>query len=118
MQVWTYLNILEFLVLAVIGFSSFGLAIWMHKSPKMQSRWYISLKYILILISISAVSDGWSTVLIAREEIRPIQLLLSVSVLALLAWLGCFCRFKLLKSCTGPVSVGKFLTLLTKEITD
>ncbi|MNK27656.1 hypothetical protein D3C87_460180 [compost metagenome] len=77
--------ILNFLISLGLGFSGFFFA-FVIKKKEIKGRWFTSLRYILAIMSVAAMSNAYSIVILGYRTVQPSELLLNISMLILMAW--------------------------------
>lgn len=77
--------VLNFLISTGLGLCGFFVA-WMLKRSQINGKWFTSLRYILTGLSISALSNSYSLVLLGYKTVQPSELLLNFSIFVLMIW--------------------------------
>lgn len=76
---------LEVLLSAGMGLGGFFVA-YVLQIRGLKNKWFTTLRYILSIMSISAISNVYSLLLIGEHTIRPSVLLLNSSWILLILW--------------------------------
>lgn len=92
--------ILNFLISIGLGFSGFFIA-YIIKCKEIKGKWFTSLRYILTLLSVAALSNAYSLVLLGYKTVQPSELLLNLAVLTLMAWAVAYYVINILGSGTS-----------------
>ena len=105
--------ILNFLISTGMGFCGFFFAFTL-KRKGIKSKWFTSLRYILILLSISAFSNSYCLAILGYRTVQPSELLLNMSVLVFMVWATAYYIFNILGSGTS-LTQEKVLKFIEKE---
>ena len=114
---WTLATVAKFLISAGLGFSSFSLAIIIQKKKVLCGVWYFTLRLFLGALAVSAFSNVYSIVLLNDLRINPTELMMDVSVFALVAWIWSFYRCNLVNK-AGGLSFEKVLKFVHNQLND
>jgi hypothetical protein len=77
--------LLDLLVSVTLGVGGLYFA-YSLKEHSITNGWFKTLKYILGLLSISAISNVYSLLLLGYNKVQPTELILNISMLVLLGW--------------------------------
>lgn len=116
-SLWTLATVAKFLISAGLGFSSFALAIILKKKAILCGGWYFTLRVLLGALAVSAFSNVYSTLLLGNLRIDPTELMMDLSVFALIAWIWSFYRCNLVTK-AGGLSFEKVLKFVHNQLTD
>jgi|SRR5579859_3738337 len=107
--------LLNLLISSGLGLCGFFFAFSLKKRG-IKNKWFITLRYILTLLSISAFSNVYSLVLLDYHHIQPSELLLNTSIFVLMLWATAY----YIKNIAGPgtsLTQEKVLKFIEKEHT-
>lgn len=114
LDLWNFLTAAKFLFSTGVGAVCLSMAIFL-KQRNLKGPWYTSLRYILAALSISALSNAYSILLLGQVNVQPTELFMNVCILILLGWSWGFYRYKLFK-CDPNQSLEKVLKFVQSEI--
>lgn len=77
--------LLNLLISSGLGFCGFFFAFSIKKRC-IKSKWFVTLRYILTLMSIAALSNVYSLAILGYKIVQPSELLLNTSVFILMVW--------------------------------
>lgn len=81
--------VLNFLISLGLSFCGLFFAFALKKRG-IRNRWFISLKYILIVLSIASFSNVYALLLLGYKVVQPSELLLNGSLFVLMLWATCY----------------------------
>lgn len=110
-----FVTLVEFLISIGIGLFGLSFAICLRRHRNLKSTWYASLRHILALLSITALSNAWSALLMDHADARPTELFMNVSLLVLIGWGWCYYRYHVMRK-AGPCSLEKLLKFIHTEV--
>lgn len=105
--------VLNLLISVGMGFCGFFFA-FVIKKKNIKNKWFTSLRYILILLSISAFSNAYCLVILGYKVVQPSELLLNLSVLVFMLWGAAYYLFNIVGSGTS-LTQEKVLKFIEKE---
>jgi ABC-type polysaccharide/polyol phosphate export permease len=105
--------VLNFLISIGMGFCGFFFA-FVIKNKNIKNKWFTSLRYILILLSISAFSNAYCLGILGYKVVQPSELLLHLSVLVFMLWGTAYYLFNIVGSGTS-LTQEKVLKFIEKE---
>lgn len=105
--------VLNLLISVGMGFCGFFFA-FVIKKKNIKNKWFTSLRYILILLSISAFSNAYCLILMGYKTVQPSELLLNLSVLVFMFWATAYYVFNIVGSGTS-LTQEKVLKFIEKE---
>jgi hypothetical protein len=114
---WTLATVAKFLISAGLGFSSFSLAIILRKKSILQGAWYFTLRILLGALAVSAFSNVYAILLLHDIRINPTELMMDLSVFALVTWIWSFYRCNLVSK-AGGLSFEKVLKFVHNQLDD
>jgi hypothetical protein len=77
--------LLNLMISSGLGFCGFFFAFSIKKRG-IKSKWFTTLRYILTLLSVSALSNVYSLAILGYKIVQPSELLLNTSVFILMVW--------------------------------
>jgi hypothetical protein len=98
-----------------LGFCGFFFA-FVIKKRNIKNKWFTSLRYILTLLSVSALSNAYCLVLLGYKTVQPSELLLNLSVFILMLWAAAYYLRNIVGSGTS-LTQEKVLKFIEKEHT-
>lgn len=92
--------VLNLLISMGMGFCGFFFA-FVLKKKDIKNKWFTSLRYILILLAISAFSNVYCLGLLDHKTVQPSEVLLNLSVLVFMLWATLYYVFNIVGSGTS-----------------
>jgi len=113
---WVNLTkIAEILISVGLGVLSMSLALSLKRRRYLKGGWFVSLRLILTVLTIAALSNAWSTFLLDAYQVKPASFLMNTCLLSLVFWIWGFYRYNVIKT-SGQHGFEKILKFLQGEI--